>query len=79
MCIDMKMEFCLRGTIYHWLKGKHNFTFSQILRVILKELHHSELEQNGINIFMLLSELFLIAAYSEIFLPFSRQDGSKHI
>ena len=30
-------------------------------RVILKELHHNEIEQNGTAIFMLLGELFLIA------------------
>lgn len=68
----------MRGTMYHWLKG-NNYTFSQILRVILKDLHHSELEQNGTNIFMLLSGLFLIAAHSNTYLPFNRQDESKHI
>lgn len=67
MCIDVKMEFCVRGSMYNWLKRKHIFTFSEIFKVILKELHRSALEQSGTNIFMLLSELFLNAVQSNIF------------
>lgn len=48
--------------MYRCLKGQRNFTFSEILRVILKEFHDFETEQNGTQIFMMLSDLFLIIA-----------------
>lgn len=47
--------------------------------VILKELHHNEIERNGTVIFMLLGELFHIAHFSSTFFSFNRQDGSEHI
>lgn len=47
------------------LKGTHKPSFSEILRVILEELCHSEAEHNGTNIFTALSESFLIATQSK--------------
>lgn len=73
MCIDVKMEFCMTGTVCQCLTGQHKFALSETLS------DHFELKQNGIHIFMLPNELFLITAQPSAFPPFSGWVGCKHI
>lgn len=73
MCIDVKMGFCMTGTVCHCLTWKLKFTLSEMLS------DHFELKQNGTHIFMLPNELFLITAQPSAFPPFNGWVGSKHI
>lgn len=73
MHIDVKMEFCMTGTLCHCLLGEHKFTLPEMLS------DHFELKQDGTQIFMLPNELFLITAQPSAFPPFDGWVGRKHI
>lgn len=68
-----KWYFAWKGHCTIGWKGSIISLFLKYSGVILKELCHSETEQKRTNIFMVLSELFLITTRSNTFSPFNRR------